>query len=535
MWYIDELHPGESDLGFSVRVIVNPQPTASAVVQYFGESARIVKVRDECTGQAVWCLQRFGCMIDPATGLLSNPVWTTIGEAFADAGDAVAGHSSRANGENFIQISHVEEYTFVGSHEGHLPADLKPSFPRDNRIVDVSIVSAGKRLTITLRFVSVSGENQQMAARTLAEYLVNCLAFHFIGKYGPLSYDGGWSENASGERRECSVAEHLNLVDTVSVAPFLRDINRFYEVVASYGNQSADDALNSFRSQFRWITQHEDPVAEYLQLYGLLLVLTPTSRNGKIMHTQKSVETFILSEEPEIATVENRGTNGDEKQTIITAIRNEIAHVVLSVPRLETRKRASQHLPQLRSLVRNCETIIYRIRSIQGIPLDVIVRRCRRPMLSNGFAGSFWTLLPNWMSEVDGAGRRSRVGPWDGEGLPQLPWRRGSRIARFGTGSENWTDPSLCRLVANVGREPDGGRGSRNSPSWSPPWNGSWNRVLGAIRNRRCDGRAKARVSWRGLCRGRGSRSVTERCGSCSRCVATVCNRIARRGKEPTP
>lgn len=109
--------------------------------------------------------------------------------------------------------------------------------------------------------------------------------------------------------------------------------------------RSCSSVSDSHRARLRWILQRDDSVARFMHLYSLLLEL-----KGGPNHTQREVDSYIQSIDPQVAMVQSPGRPA---QTVYTRLRNEVGHVIQGVTPESTLQQMEQHMTNLINMVKS--------------------------------------------------------------------------------------------------------------------------------------------------------------------------------------
>lgn len=186
-------------------------------------------------------------------------------------------------------------------------------------------------LTITKRItnpINVSIKEAKSEANELVDRLV-LLDNHDITDVIYLGY-----KNENNDL----VVERKSVIVTPNLIDLIRNPSKYYNKSENKKLLNKKDNFGVLRT-FRTALGIKDKLSQYLIFYGLLLVLKGES--------QKEVDTFIKNELKDIQIVS--GKNGNE--TIITRIRNMIAHPKDSFDMNQLTEHVNNYLNTLKSLV----------------------------------------------------------------------------------------------------------------------------------------------------------------------------------------
>ena len=227
---------------------------------------------------------------------------------------------------------HIFEISIVGTaFKGTVSfKDISEKY-RNTEMVQLS--NGNFQLIITKRVShpdKISIEEAKIEANELVDRLA-LLPNHYISS---LRYNGYKRDDDTLVEAAQDVEYSATMIGT------LDNPNEFYNQKGIKEILNKDDNLGVLRI-YRTTLSINDRISQYLILYGLLLILKGEK--------QKKVDEFILSKIPDILVV--AGKNGTE--TIITRIRNMIAHPSSDRDMTQLNKNVQTYIETLKNLVLN--------------------------------------------------------------------------------------------------------------------------------------------------------------------------------------
>lgn len=214
--------------------------------------------------------------------------------------------------------------------------------------------SSDRILMITVRFDQIpTVEDAEIFGRVVAEDTANRVAFQFAIKLGEVVPDGNSFEDIPPRRSAegqilrsvgKSLTTRWNTGLPQTVTPLAADCAALNSFLSS-----AQPRMDIWHQRFRWIMDHDDPVAKFIHLYGVILKLGGVAPD----YPQSGFDDFIREEaakmSPPVVVPEFPKTKPKSKgsETIFTKLRNQVGHVIDGSTPQSTRQEMIQYLDQL--------------------------------------------------------------------------------------------------------------------------------------------------------------------------------------------
>lgn len=206
-----------------------------------------------------------------------------------------------------------------------------------------------RTLLVEVHFDSVTTQQEAKdIGNPIAESIANRMAYGMQTQVGETVFDGSAFEAIDSGGEE-DVEQRLNITQTatcfvaghVVVEPSPDEIADLQALLVE-----PDNSKDVWRSRFRWIMQHSDPVAKFLHFYSVLLALV-----GGKDEKQAKVDAFIKSCEKTVAITTATYNGKTVNETVYSRLRNEIGHVRKATPQA-TREEMERHVDKLAQHVR---------------------------------------------------------------------------------------------------------------------------------------------------------------------------------------
>lgn len=198
-----------------------------------------------------------------------------------------------------------------------------------------------RSILIKFSFTSIPSQHDGTAiAEAISAQIADWLAFEYtIAASDPSHSESSWSDDDDPSQ---------SLQSTLGFAMRAHVVHAVHErdLPSLVRNcRACSSVSDSHRARLRWILQREDSVARFMHLYSLLLEL-----KGGPNHTQREVDLYIQSIDPQVAMVQPPGR---QAQTIYTRLRNEVGHVIQGVTPESTAQQMEQHMANLIIIVKS--------------------------------------------------------------------------------------------------------------------------------------------------------------------------------------